>query len=195
MQLGNVLQENTSLHTPLLSDFPKWISFRKWMNNQLKINTIVQSFPYQLINSLLIIAGTANAIALLSTENKICGMVDNGFANIFMIELIIRIIAIGPENFFNQLFSSIDFGVVILGFFLQFVDELTNQDALLRTFRIYRINFLLESIANNKYWSFEIPLYKLLQNLFLRMAVVLPIINKFTPLFLLTYYVLGVIGM
>ena len=122
-------------------------------------------------------------------------MVDNGFANIFMIELIIRIIAIGPENFFNQLFSSIDFGVVILGFFLQFVDELTNQDALLRTFRIYRINFLLESIANNKYWTFEIPLYKLLQDLFLRMAVVLPIINKFTPLFLISYYVLGVIGM
>ena len=195
MQLGNVLQENTSLHPPSLSDFPKWISFRKWMNNHLKITIIVQSFPYQLINSLLIIAGTANAIALLSTENKICGMVDNGFANIFMIELIIRIIAIGPENFFNQLFSSIDFGVVILGFFLQFVDELTNQDALLRTFRIYRINFLLESIANNKYLTFEIPLYKLLQDLFLRMAVVLPIINKFTPLFLISYYVLGVIGM
>jgi hypothetical protein len=52
-------------------------------------------------------------------------------------------IAIGPENFFNQLFSSIDFGVVVLGFILQFVDELTNQDALLRTFRIYRVNFLL----------------------------------------------------
>lgn len=63
-------------------------------------------------------------------------------------------IAIGPENFFNQLFSSIDFGVVALGFVLQFVDELTNQDALLRTFRIYRINFLLEAISNNKYWSF-----------------------------------------
>lgn len=104
-------------------------------------------------------------------------------------------IAIGPQNFFNQLFSSIDFGVVVLGFVLQFVDELTNQDALLRTFRIYRINFLLEAVANNKYWSFEIPIYKLLQNLFLRMAVILPIINKFTPLFLITYYVLGVIGM
>jgi hypothetical protein len=85
--------------------------------------------------------------------------------------------------------------VVVLGFVLQFVDELTNQDALLRTFRIYRINFLLEAVANNKYWSFEIPIYKLLQNLFLRMAVILPIINKFTPLFLITYYVLGVIGM
>ena len=85
--------------------------------------------------------------------------------------------------------------MVVLGFVLQFVDELTNQDALLRTFRIYRINFLLEAVANNKYWSFEIPIYKLLQNLFLRMAVILPIINKFTPLFLITYYVLGVIGM
>lgn len=85
--------------------------------------------------------------------------------------------------------------MVVLGFILQFVDELTNQDALLRTFRIYRINFLLEALANNKYWSFEIPIYKLLQNLFLRMAVILPIINKFTPLFLITYYVLGVIGM
>jgi hypothetical protein len=55
------------------------------MNDHLKINVIVQSFPYQLINSLLIIAATGNAIALLSTDNKTCGMVDNAFANIFMI--------------------------------------------------------------------------------------------------------------
>lgn len=85
MQLGNVLQENSSLHPPILSDLPKWISFRKWMNNHLKINIMVQTFAYQLINSLLIIAATGNAIALLSTENKTCGMVDNAFANVFMI--------------------------------------------------------------------------------------------------------------
>lgn len=85
MQLGNVLQENSSLHPPWLSDQPKWISFRKWMNDHLKFNIMVQSFPYQLVNSLLIIAATGNAIALLSTQNKVCGMVDNAFANIFMI--------------------------------------------------------------------------------------------------------------
>lgn len=85
MQLGNVLQENSSLHPPWLSDLPKWISFRKWMNDHLKINVMVQSFPYQLVNSLFIIAATGNAIALLSTENKTCGVLDNAFANLFMI--------------------------------------------------------------------------------------------------------------
>ena len=48
-------------------------------------------------------------------------IIDTIFINLFMVELILYLIAIGPENYFNKGFSVIDFILVTLGFFLQFV--------------------------------------------------------------------------
>ena len=68
---------------------------------------------------------------------------DTIFINWFMVELIIVLIGIGPENHFNKLFSVIDCVLVVTGFILQFIEIPTHGDGLLRFFRIYNASFLV----------------------------------------------------
>lgn len=143
MQLGRVLQQNSNLRPPVLSDWPTWIKFRKYINEQLKFKDIAESNLYKLISSLLIIAAFINAIFCIFQEIEICLVIDRIFINIFTLDLIFNIIAIGPENHFNKMFSGVDFWLLIIGFFLQFVTKLTRQDIIIRLVRIYKANYIL----------------------------------------------------
>lgn len=73
------------------------------------------------------------------------------------------------------------------------MDSLTNQDALLRMVRVFRAFYLVNIIG--KKCGLEMVVYKKARNLFSRTTVILPLIAKFLPIFLIVYYILGVLGM
>ena len=168
---------------------------RAYLNEHFKLKAIVNSDVYKFFNSAMILTAFCNAIYFLYSKNVVASKVDNSFANLFLIEIIIKLLAIGPENCFSELFGTADFLMVISGFVLQFMTSLTNQDALLRMFRLYKASFLLEIMLKNRFWSYELVIYKDLRNLFLRMTVMIPIIMKFVPLFSYVFYIFGVVGM
>ena len=120
MQLGRILQQNSNLRPPIISDRPAWITFRRFMNDHCKLKDIFQSTSFKLVNSILIIVSCIMAIFNLFFSHPTYEIIDTVFINLFMVELILYLIAIGPENYFNKGFSAIDFILVTLGFFLQF---------------------------------------------------------------------------
>lgn len=101
MQLGRILQENSNLRPPLLTDWPTWISFRKLINSKCKLRELVNTSGFKFLSSLIVIGGFSNAFLFLYYGNPINGSIDNIFANIFMVELLLKIIAIGPECYFG----------------------------------------------------------------------------------------------
>lgn len=161
----------------------------------MSLKKMVGSWGFRMLSALLALSSFINAVAFLEFDLSFTAHLDTAFVNLLMVELIFRIVAVGPERYFKESFSGADFIIVILGFILQFFWGLTDQDALLRTFRIFRASFILEQLTSNRCWKFKLPLYDNLQNLFKHMVTILPIIMKFLPLYLLTYYVLGVLGM
>lgn len=71
--------------------------------------------------AILVITAFTNASFCIFTTDIGYEIVDQIFINIFFVELMLIIIAIGPENYFNRLFSVTDFVLVMIGFLLQFV--------------------------------------------------------------------------
>lgn len=65
MQLGRIIQENSNLRPPPLSDWPNWIALRQYLNVHLNLKSIVQSTPYKLIVALIIVSALGNALICL----------------------------------------------------------------------------------------------------------------------------------
>jgi len=68
MQLGRILQQNSNLRPPIMSDWPSWINFRKYINLHFKLKEIVQSFVFKLVRAVLIIVSSVIATVYLFTE-------------------------------------------------------------------------------------------------------------------------------
>lgn len=122
MQLGRILQQNSNLRPPVISDYASWIKFRNYLNENFKLKELIETTTYKLILSIVIILAFVNAAFCLFTNKPTYLIIDQVFINIFFLELLLTIIAIGPENYFNRLFSATDFVLVMIGFILQFVN-------------------------------------------------------------------------
>ena len=143
MQLGRILQQNSNLRPPIMSDWPAWINFRQYVNERFKLKTIISSTCYKLISAVMIIVSVVMAALYLFTDIYAYEVIDFLCINFFMVELIITLVAIGPENHFNKMFSVVDCVLVASGFILQFFSISTNADALVRIIRIFNASFLL----------------------------------------------------
>jgi hypothetical protein len=96
MQLGRILQQNSNLRPPIMSDRPSWINFRQWINNHLKLKDIFQSTAFKLINAVLVIVSCVMALCNLFIDNNTYEVIDMVFINWFFLILGLNLIAIGP---------------------------------------------------------------------------------------------------
>lgn len=85
MQLGRILQQNSNLRPPFLSDWPQWIAFRTYFNEKLKLKRIIESTLFKLVSALLILVAFLNASLCLFTTNSAYELIDQVFINIFFI--------------------------------------------------------------------------------------------------------------
>ena len=156
MQLGRILQENSNLRPPPLSDWEWWVSFRRYVQREWSIKQKMQSTCYRLMAALLVLLGFVNAVLFLSSNGEGFRVVDLIFTNLFVLELTLELVAVGPENYFSETLSGVDFFMTVLGFFIQFFSGLARHGALLRILRVYRTGYLFQVLAQNRCWKFNI---------------------------------------
>ena len=90
-----------------------------------------------------------------------------------------------------------DIVVVTAGLILSLINDssIYKYIALLKLARIYKINYLVKALFRNRLINLELEIYNKTRTLFSTIIIILPLIMKFVPLFLITCYVLGIIGM
>lgn len=83
--------------------------------------------------------------------SRLIEIFDNIFVWIFFAELVIRIVAIGPENFFAERWNNVDTFLVIMGIVFFFVPNNNNADGIVRMSRLFRLASLLRLVSHSNF--------------------------------------------
>jgi hypothetical protein len=70
-----------------------------------------------------------------------------------------------------------------------------NMDVLVKMLRIYRISDLFKLLSTNTNLRLSNSIYRKFKQLLGQTAIMIPILMRFFPLFMIFYYFLGIIGM
>jgi hypothetical protein len=146
MQLSKILLENSAMLPPDFDDIESWVKLRKYVNEKFHLKEKVKHWGYELIVSIIVILSSVNAAFVLFDESRFVDLIDNFFIWLFFVELCIRILALGPENFFADPWNVADTCLVSVGIFF-FIFGHTNGEGLVRIFRFIRISSLLKLMA------------------------------------------------
>ena len=107
-------------------------------------------------------------------------------------------IGLGPENYFRDPWNKLDFSLITIGFLLQITPKAyvpNNSYVLFKMTRIFRITTLFKLLTKTKSVTLKSDVYLKSKRLISQMAIIIPIVLKFFPLYIISYYALGVIGM
>lgn len=96
MQLSKIILSNKVMTPPTFDDIEAWVKFRKFFNVQLQLKAIVRHWIFELGISIIIILSFINAIFFIYNYSKLVETFDSIFIWIFVAELLLRVIAIGP---------------------------------------------------------------------------------------------------
>lgn len=86
-------------------------------------------------------------------NSSLASTFDTVFVWVFFAELLIRIVAIGPENFFNDRWNNVDSFLVMFGITFFFIPDSTGADSVVRMSRIFRIATLARLISHSNFWK------------------------------------------
>ena len=117
-----------------------------------------------------------------------------------MLDILLRFIGLGYENFFKDKWNHVDFWLVTIIFFLTVIpaDKIPHHsDVIIKMFRIFRITTLIKLFTGETMTSLDDQdsIYARARRLMGQTTIIIPIILKFSPIFLLVSYYLGVLGM
>lgn len=124
---------------------------REFLNHRLKLKQIVKHWGFELAVSIIIVLSFINAIYFMFSYTKLIETFDNIFVWIFCAELIIRIVAIGPENFFAERWNNVDTFLVVMGIIFFFVPNNNNADGIVRMSRLFRLASLLRLVSHSNF--------------------------------------------
>ena len=198
MQLCKILQSNSSMLPPSFHDWKAWVQFRIWLNQRFHLEELVQSVRWKVAMVIFIILTFINCLLSLYTEIKAFDIIDDLFMGIYCVEIVVKFLGLGPENFFKSKWNKVDFFLVLIGLFLELGPASVvphNSDVLFKMTRIFRITTLIKLLTNEGQFSMQSSIYKKSKKVFSQTAIIIPIVIKFMPLYLISYYVLGILGM
>lgn len=155
---------------------------------------------YKIISTLFILFTFINCIALLLTQENGLFILDDVFQGLFMLDIFLRFVGLGYENFFKDKWNHVDFWLVTIIFFLTILHSESiprNSDVIIKMFRIFRITTLIKLFTGDSITSLDDKdsIYARARRLMGQTAIIIPIIMKFSPIFFLVCYYLGVLGM
>ena len=151
MGIGRIILENSAMMPPMFDDVQTWVKLRKFVNKTFKLKDIVKHWIFELIISILIIASFVNAILYSFQSWPVTIILDDIFVWIFVVELLMRVLAFGPETFFADRWNKLDsllIGVSLVFFFLPLNH---GASSISRMGRIFRIASLLRVLSHSSY--------------------------------------------
>ena len=92
-----------------------------------------------------------NALLFSYDVWETAGTIDDILVWVFTVELMIRIIAIGPEDFFADRWNTLDSFLIILGFIFLWIPVSDNAGSLAKIGRIFRIASLMRVISRSNF--------------------------------------------
>lgn len=104
---------------------------------------------FELIASALILLSFINALFFIYNYSDLVDTFDNIFVWIFVGELVLRIIGIGPESFFSDRWNDLDAFLVVSSVIFFFLNN--DAGSIARMGRIFRLARLLKIIAHAKF--------------------------------------------
>lgn len=115
-------------------------------------------------------------------------------------DILLRLVGNGYENFFKDKWNHVDFFLVMVIMVIEiFPDDRVphNSDVICKMFRIFRITTLIKLFNGDTQPTLSIrnSIYSKARRLMGQTAIIIPIMLKFFPLFLIILYYLGVLGM
>lgn len=137
----------------------------------------------------------ANAILLLITNSPLTFNFDDFFVWLFFCDLLLRIVAVGPENFFYNRWNKVDTSLTLVGVGFFFVIDTTGADSLIRMSKIFRVATVVRVASHSSWKGMDWYIFQRIKNIFEVMMEILPIILKFMPLMVFFFYIFAIIGM
>jgi voltage-gated sodium channel len=142
---------NSIMFPPAFDDLQIWIDFRTAVNNTLKLKTIVTHLAFQIFTAILIMLCFANAVILLFNGPPLTAVFDQVFVWIFVAELLVRVVGVGPENFFADRWNNVDAFLIVVNVVFLFVSTGTRIDNLFKINRIFRIAGPIRAFLHSKW--------------------------------------------
>ena len=148
IQLGRILQEKPYLKPPPISDNITWINFRRSFNKVIPLEKWLKKKALPMILSLFALAGVINSFLFLYlADNSACSIINTILSYLFLLDIFIRILGNGPENYVHGEWNLIDMSSIILSFIFTIGLEERVYSSLMKIMRIYRVNFLLTGFS------------------------------------------------
>lgn len=88
-------------------------------------------------------------------------------------------------------------GIAVVGLFLELAPENIiprNSSVLIKMLRTFRVTLLINLIGDWFNLSYKSPIYVKFTEMINQITLIFPVVLKFFPLYMLSYYFLGVLG-
>lgn len=196
MQLCKILQADSEMMPPRFHDWQKWLFVRRTINEKLHLKEIIMSDKFKICVSVIILITFVNSFLSIYTDYRVFDMIDDLLIIFYVIEIMMKIIGMGPENFFKDPWNKLDSLLITIGLGLELAPEDAiprNSDVLFKMTRIFRITIIIKLFEDKN--KLKSDIYIKATRLISQMAIIIPIVMKFFPLYMISYYVLGIMGM
>lgn len=197
MQLCKIIQSKNYLRPPRYRIWKRLAPFQSFVHDTLGLKDFIKSTKFQLMVAIFVVISFVNCILTMYVENNLFDIIDDVIMIIIVIEIVFKFVGLGPELYFNSILNIVDLVVVVVGIFLETapVDIIPrNAGVFIKMFRIFRISLLVRYFTGCCNITYQSELFIKLARLFNQLAIVIPIVLKFFPLYMITFYFLGAVG-
>ena len=148
---------------PAFKDIELWEKLRQWTNEH-GLKRAVKSMWFELLIAILITLSIVNALYLLFGPSRLTEIFDGVFVWVFGVELLVRFVAVGPENYFMDRYNRLDSLIIVIGLVLFFPEVSSHSEAILRLLRVFRVAALVKRLGEA--WGLEFTIWRKLTKLF-----------------------------
>ncbi|EGR34851.1 hypothetical protein IMG5_000790 [Ichthyophthirius multifiliis] len=208
--LVDVLERNPNFHIPLFSDLKLWENFRAFINKKMAFKKIAKSTYFEVFMILILLANciiifVQSALTDQETIDKL-EQWDWIFNYAYITEVIVKIIGLGIEKYFEDFWNIFDISMVLLSLFgsiLNSVLDILRSAKSLRTTKLLRLTKLnrifkvfraIKTMKIINVISQGIDTLNQVKILIQRIFMCIPIISKLIPILLIIFYIYALIG-
>ena len=197
MQLCKIIQSKNYLRPPRYKLWKRLTPFQNFVNNTLGLKDFIKSTKFQILVAIFVVLSFVNCILTMYVDSDVFDIIDDVTMIIIVIEVFFKFVGLGPELFFNSILNILDLIVVVLGLIFELAPrELVprNIAVFIKMLRIFRITLLIRYITSCFNIAYKSEVYIKLTKLINQMGIIIPIVFKFFPLYMICFYFLGAIG-